>query len=643
MPTITKVDSGSGNVIHAKTKNAPTKNDQGITTWWKLKGPELLSGFLGSASYLKDKQQYRYRQANLFARMYSNMPLFGFIGVNLNKMSISSSLPNDRSTCNVVLSCVDTLNSKITQSRPKPVFLTDGSDYKQRNLAKQLNTFINGELYQTHAYELGESVLRDAEVFGTGCVKIFEDDDCRVSLERRLLTELLFDENDSLYDNPRQMYEFALVERSVLLELFPQHSTEILKAMQSYPNANGGDPTVSDQVMVVEGWHLKSGKKAKDGMHVIACSECILMKESFDKPKFPFVFLHYSKRLLGPWGQGIPEQLMGTQSNINKLMITIDESINLVGVPKVFVEEGSKVVNSHLDSRVGTIVKYRGTMPSYQTPPCVAPELYERLDKLITYAYQQTGISALSAAAQKPAGLNSGEAIRNYDDLQSDRFAALSKRYEQFYTDLAYHIIDLAKDISKREGCYQTVYPGKDGTKTIDLPSVELIKDDFVIQCFTTSSLPKDPAGRLQKVTEMLQAGMLSIPEGRRLLDFPDLDGEEKLANAAEERILYQLDSIVEEEFKPAYSMPDSFTDLTIANTRCVQYYNLYMTCNVSEEIAQQLRDYFTAVQTLKTAATPPPMAPPGAASAGGTPQAAPMPQTQSPLVSNAVGSAPAA
>jgi hypothetical protein len=630
MPKITKVSNSDVNVITAKTKDRPKANDSGISAWWKAKSKqEKLNGFIGSASYLKDKQQYRYRQSSLYARMYSNMPLFGFVGSNLNKMSINSQLPNDRSTCNVVLSCVDTLNSKLTQSRPKPVFLTDGSDYKQRNLAKQLNTFINGELYQTKAYELGETILRDAEVFGTGCVKIYEDDDDRVALDRRILTELFFDENDSLYGNPRQLYEFCLVERSVLAELFPNKKSEIMAAMQSYPTHDGGDPTVSDQVMVVEGWHLKSGKKAKDGEHIIACSECMLLEEEYNKPKFPFVFLHYSKRLLGAWGQGIPEQLMGTQSNINKLMITIDESINIIGVPKVFVEEGSKVVNSHLDSRIGTIVKFRGTKPIYETPPCVAPELYERLDKLISYAYQQVGVSALAAAAQKPAGLNSGEAIRNYDDLQSDRFASLSKKYEQFYTDLAYQIIDLAKDICKREGKYQTVYPGKDGTKQIDLPSVELIKDDFVIQCFTTSSLPRDPAGRLQKVTEMIQSGMITITEGRRLLDFSDLSGEEKLANAAEERILYQLDKIVEDG---EYEQPDTFTDLVMATTRVTQYYNLYMTCKLEESRAQMLRDYFIAVQTLKQAAMPTPQVSPD----GNPPQAQPQPLPQSPLVPNA-------
>ncbi len=633
MPKITKVDSNTLTTITAKTKDKPTKNDSGILRWWDATSKqERLNGFVGSASYLKDKQQYRYRQSNLYARMYSNMPLFGFVGSNLNKMSINSQLPNDRSTCNVVLSCVDTLNSKLTQSRPKPVFLTDGSDYKQRNLAKQLNTFINGELYQTKAYELGEEILRDAEVFGTGVVKVYEKDD-RVCLERKILTEILFDENDALYGNPRQMYEFSLVERSVLCDMFPSKKSEIMSAMQSYPTHEGGDPTVSDQVMVIEGWHLKSGKKAKDGMHIIACSECELQKVDYDKDDFPFVFLHYSKRLLGAWGQGIPEQLMGTQSNINKLMITIDESINIVGVPKVFVEEGSKVVNSHLDSRIGTIVKFRGTKPIYETPPCVAPELYERLDKLIQYAYQQCGVSSMNAAAIKPSGLNSGEAIRNYDDLQSDRFASLAKRYEQFYVDLAYQITDCAIDVCERTGKYETIYPCKNGTKKIDLPAIGLLKDDsFVIQCFTTSSLPRDPAGRLQKVTEMVQSGMVTLSEGRRLLDFADLDQDQKLAIAAEERILQQLDNIVEEG---KYDPPDTFTDLQLALKLTTAYYNLYMQCKLEEDKAQQLRDYFIQVNTLIAAATPPPIPQPG----GNPPQAQAQPLPQSDLVPNAIAS----
>ena len=55
------------------------------------------------------------------------------------------------------------------------------------------------------------------------------------------------------------------------------------------------------------------------------------------------------------------------------------------------------------------------------------------------------------------------------------------------------------------------------------------------------SSLPRDPAGRMEKVTEMIQSGMITIKEGRRLLDYPDLGQAEKLANAGQERIYQYL------------------------------------------------------------------------------------------------------
>ena len=262
--------------------------------------------------------------------------------------------------------------------------------------------------------------------------------------------------------------------------------------------------------------------------------------------------------------------------------------------------------------------------------PAVPQELYAQLERLIQFGYQASGVSAMQAGAQKPAGLNSGEAQRVYDDISTDRFAALSKRYDNVFIDLAYAMIDKAMDIAKETGKYQTVYPKKDGTKQIDLPDMDLLQDPFVIQCFNMSSLPRDPAGRMQKITEMVQSGMISIKEGRRLLDYPDLGQIEKLANASEERIFQILDRIVEEGI---YTPPDPFLDLQLANDLSVQYYNLYSAAKLEEERAEMLRTFFTQVQTLKQAATPP--APMGA---GVAPQANPEPLGTNPLIPNAPG-----
>jgi hypothetical protein len=326
---------------------------------------------------------------------------------------------------------------------------------------------------------------------------------------------------------------------------------------------------------------------------------------------------------------------MGTQLELNSILFTISRAIKLVGVPRVFQEEGSKVVSAHHSNEVGVIVKYRGIKPIYEVAPCNAPELYAERDKLIQYGYQQSGVSALQASSQKPQGLDSGEAIRTYDDISTDRFASLSRRHDNFHIDLAYQVIELAKEIAERDGSYSTVYPNKNGTKEIDFPKAALIQDSFIIQCFTQSSLPKDPAGRLAKITEMIQAGMITIQEGRRLLDYPDLEQVEKLANASEERIFQTLDEIIE---SGKYSPPDPFMDLDLATTLTTQYINLYIPAKLEESKAQKLRDFFSQIQTIKQAMQPPPMPMAPGQGPAGPPQASPQPLPTSPLVPNAAG-----
>ncbi len=597
--------------------------------WWNSDDKATrCQELLATASYLKESQNFRYKQSATYAKLYGNMSLFSFLGASASKMDQMQGLPADRPTFNLIQSAADTLVSRISQNRPTPVFLTDNSDYKERNLAKKLNNFILGEFYQTKAYDKGTIMLRDALVTGTGCLKVFEAEDDKVGLERVLNTELLIDPNEAIYGEPRQLYQLKLVDRAVLLAANPSFSKQIGSAERAYvDNSSDSSKTVSDLVLVVEGWHLKSGKDAKDGRHTLACTAGIIHDEKWDKDKFPFVFLHYSPRLLGFWAQGLAEQLMGTQMEVNSLLYTISRAIKLVGVPRVFQEMGSKVVRSHHNNEIGVIITYQGTKPTYEVAQCVPEELYAQLQRLIGYGYQQCGVSALEASAQKPAGLNSGEAIRSYDDISTDRFASLSRRYDNAFVDLAYLVVDTAKDIAERTGKYQTVYPGKTGVKEIDLPKASLLQDPFVIQAFNMSSLPREPAGRMQKVTEMIQAGMITLKEGRRLLDFQDLSQIETLANASEERIFQVLDEIIEDG---KYTSPDPFMSLDLAEELTRQYYNLYGSAKLEEEKMQMLRDFHSQVLALSEAGTPP------IAQAGPTPQAVAEPTPSSPMIPNA-------
>lgn len=631
-----KITKGNKPTNKVTFKTQPDMQSSALSKWWDEKDDDKAAAqMITMAAFLKENQAFRYRQTSVYARLYGNQSLYSFAGVTSTKLDQMTGLPQDRPTFNLIQSATDTLVSRITQSRPQPVFLTDNGDYKQRNLAKKLNNFIQGEFYQTKTYEQSAMIFRDALITGTGCAHIYEDINNRIALERVLLTELLTDPNEGMYGEPRRLYRLKLIDREVLIANFPKLKSKIEKATNAYPdNSPDTSRTVSDLVMVVEAWSLPSGKSTGDGRHIIACSAGSLIDEEYTKDRFPFSFIHYSPRLLGFWSQGLAEQLMGTQMELNSILFTISKAIKLVGVPRVFQEEGSKVSSTAHNNDIGVIVKYRGVKPSYEVAQSNAPELYAERDKLIQYGYQQCGVSALQAASAKPQGLDSGEAIRTYDDISTDRFASLARRYDNFFVDVAHLMIDLAKDIATRDGSYSTVYPSKNGIQEIDLPNVDLLEDTYVIQTFTQSSLPKDPAGRLAKVTEMAQAGMITLQEARRLLDYPDLEQVEKLANAAQERIFQLLDNIVESgKFVPA----DPSMDLVFAEKTCIQYQNLYAQCKLEESKMQKLRDFFTSIQPLKQAAQPPPQP----TMPGQTPLAVPQAPEASPLLPNAPGAQP--
>lgn len=639
-----KITKAKPQVSKIKMKTKATGDMTGksqLAEWWLNDDKNLLAQELcGTASYLKTNQTYRMRQLACDVRLYCGLSIYSYAGSNVSKMDRTKTLPDDRPTFNLVSSCVDTLVSRLCQDEPAPKFLTDGADYKQRHLAQQLNQFVLGEFYQTKTYDKANKMFRDALVMGTGCLKVYEGDDNKVAIDRVMITDLFVDENDSVNGEPQQLYQLKLMDRAKLMSMFPKKEGVIEYTPQSYPdNSPDSGRTAADQVMVVEGWKLPSGPDPKapgyyPGRHVIATVNGTILDEPWTKAKFPFVFMNYSEPFLGFFGQGIATRLFGTQLTLNRVMYTIARSITLVGVPRIFIEQNSKVVKSHNNNEIGVIITYSGTKPNYEVAPCNAPELYEERDRLIAFGFQQEGVSSMQATSQKPAGLNSGEAIRTADDINTDRFALTAKKRDNVFKDLAYLIVDTAKDICEREGKYQTVYPNKDGTKEIDLPKMKFLKDPFVIQCFTESMLPRTPAGRIEKVTEQVQAGMLTLKEGRRLMRFPDLEQNERLDNASEERIFKILDEIVE---SGKYTNPDSFMDLDLATTLVVQYINLYLAANLEESKADMLRDFFTQVQALKQAAMPPPM-PMGQPD----PTANPQPNKVSPLIPN-TNAAPAA
>lgn len=621
----------------ADGKPAPGKADvsKADLQWWTKKGPEQADSITHAIIVIDREQASRTAQLVKSARYYGGQPMLGLHGLNYGRFATQAPAAQERLSYNLVQSATDAVIAKLSKNRPKPFFLTQGGDSKIQRKAKKLNMFTEGIFYENHAYEIGRMAARDGAIDGDGMIHVFKKHD-RVRFERCNASEFFVDEIEGYYGCPRQMHRVIYVDRGVL-KADTKGKAEAIKDATSTPIEDGKQPNVADVVRVRESWHLRSGPDSKDGRHVISIAGQSLLSEDWTRDFFPFARFPWCPRKNGFWSQGLAEQLASTQLELNKVLHLIQRACQLNGGFVVFLPAGSKTSKAHFNNEVGTIITYVGPeKPSYETPPVVHESLFAHAQTLIDRGFALAGLSELTASSQKPAGLNSGKALRAFEDIETDRFTTIEKGNEESYLELAKLAISCAKEIADETGSYEVKVPGKRKVDFLDWSDIDLEEDDYVMKCHPVSALLDDPSGRFEQVQEWVQAGWYTIPQGKRLMDFPDTDAVNSLENAMEDRLQEIFDAIVDDG---EYAPPEPYYDLKRARELCLEHIVRGESDNLEPERLEMLYVFNTQLDLLEQEAQAAmmqqaqAMAPqqPG----GGTPPDDPQQTPQSDLIPN--------
>ena len=281
------------------------------------------------------------------------------------------------------------------------------------------------------------------------------------------------------------------------------------------------------------------------------------------------------------------------------------------------VPTGSGVTDDALGRKAAGIIRHQpGMPPTFITPQAVPPELYRHLEDTIERAYKRVGISELAAQAMKPAGLNSGEALRAFESAESERYVTLGMQLEDAMVDLAELDLELAAAIQPRVKA-----PYRGGIDVIDWNDLKGLKDDkAILKAFPVSSLPTSPAGRLQRAAEMFQTGQISKDDYLRLIDYPDTDAVIELNTASRDAIDWMLDRIVEDG---TYECPEPYMDLNMAMTVAQNRYLRERIQGCPEDRLEDLRRFMESCKQLQAKAQAPAAAPqinPAQAQAAGLP-----------------------
>ncbi len=615
-----------GRIGTTKSTNAQAKSK-----WWLDKEADIYVSVFGIVDKLRDTQSTRHLKNIQFARLYENLDVMSYALGFYESFTSNNSTVSTRPTWNVVKSCIDTVCNKISKSRPKVEFVTEKGSFKLQQKAKNLTQYLEGLFDLTNAYQVCARAFSDACKFGTGAVYVYISEDNNIKCERVLVSELIIDEAEGIYESPQQIHRRKLTQRDQLKEMFPKFKDQIESA-RTFNATLQNNVVPPDMVMVVESWHLASGPKAEDGRHAICIDNCTLQSDSYTKTYFPFVFYRWCPKTMGFWGSGLAEELAGSQLAINKLLRMIEIAQERMATPRYFIEAGSAVSDDALiNGGIGDIITYTGTPPSQSTPAAISPEIYRHVDTLYNRCYEICGVSQLSAMSEKPKELSSGIAMSTYEDIQTERMALSALMYEKMFLDLGKIMIDFSRDCYEEKSNITVKVVGSKFIKKLDWKKVSMDEDEYSMRGFPVSLLPSTPAGKLSTIVQLMQANFIPKEYALSLLDMPDLEQFMSIQNASLNDTNLLIQQMLEDG-KPAVA--DPYMNLTLAIQQGVSaYLNAKVQGDVPEKNMELLRNFIGDCKELISVANPPPPPQlpampqmPGMAVGGAAPQSALLP-----------------
>jgi hypothetical protein len=504
--------------------------------WWQHKrSKEMHAGLWKAYTHARSMDQSRPEAFRCLRSFYSQ-------GAVLYEVGSETTGHIKVSRHNLLASVVDTAETKVLDHRPDPMILTSGGSAKLQKQAAGLAKWTKAAARQEGLYRVVEKAGREMLICGTGAYRVFERAG-RPAYEIVYCDQVFVDPLEAYNDAVMTYYWERHVDRSVLLSMYPEAKDVISKAsvvVHTEVTPDGLPSTLagtSDMVLVVQAYRVAaSDREGDEGRMVVATEHGILCEEDYESEAAPFVFMRWRERPREFWGIGLGEMMAGIQDQIDRHQETVDESLDSMP-PSTWVQAGT-VKRSQIDDGIARIYEYDGANPPILfSPGAAAVQGHADRERYLTeLTYQLAGVSSMEAGAQKPAGLNSGRAQLVHQDIKSARLRRQAQQVEDAYVEGFRRTIEVADCIvsdrddddedDAREVEDRLRYlagKGKD-LDEVSFSDVRMKDTLYRVTIFPVSKLPDSPAGRLDRVVDMLNAGMVSPEEGMSLLDFPDLD-----------------------------------------------------------------------------------------------------------------------
>ena len=603
--------------------------------WWTLDGDELGRAVVALFNDLDRESTFRRNEYVEALARYEGTQVTGlYAAAYLRTEAATHSGPEpvrSELTIGYEKALCDTVVSMIAAAqRPRPTFQTRGADWRLRRRAKKLDRFVEGLLRQPQGryqdgWDLGTDVFLDATTLGLGAIKCTADKELgRVVFRRVCPWELYVDPVDAVYGDPRTLVHCCAADREDMIERYGSDDTgesrslalAITRETSAAPERYGMTGRHHDAIEVLEVWRRARGSKAGKRAVVLRSTGRVLESEEWSHDGFPFAWLRWTPDRLGFWARSLVQEIGTMADELRECDERFQERIRICSGRRVYYPEAS-VDDSHLAQNDAEVfIAYKGQTPPIEVArePLGASELaYYQMRRAALHDI--SGVSESAATARKDPGVTAAVAMREMNNVQSRRFQPKARAYEMLFCALGRVALWAAEEL----GDLSVDLPGQQRSLRIEYSDVRIAEDAFTVSVAPVSSLPNDPAGRLQIAQELRNTGDISPATFRRLLGWPDLERELNHESAEYEYTADTIDRYLDAEDTSdpeLYTPPEGFLlDKVGALVQCIGAYYEAQLQGAPKENLELLRQYIMDLDAMirqgdeaaAAAAAPPP------------------------------------
>lgn len=449
--------------------------------------------------------------------------------------NIDESPENDTTltpSINVIKSCIDTLTSKIAQSKVRPFFNCINGTFKDINVCKNAQQYFDQYFDIEEVNKKVSMAFRDACIFDHGV--IYVDSETK-SITKALPWQVFVRPAELTYNNVTRAY---YCQNDYPVSMLPEkYRNKVLKA----------NP---DQEYVTYGIYYDTVDQCK----AVYITELDFVEiEKYEGNRVPFIFLWYNNPIHGGSSVSVVDMLYGIQKEVNTLMSKVKDASQLSPALTFFLPDDATIKSTQLNNRVGNVITYKATSDMSGSPVTVATpnfidsQYIELINNLKETAYEMVGISQLSAQSKKPSGLNSGIALQTVEDVESERFEEQLNQVIRCY-------VEIAKTCLRVFPKEETILP--DTPNRLDVRWKDIVDEEkkMQIQFSAADSLSKDPSTKLQQLQQLAQVGVIPQERIAQFMELPDLEGGYSLSNNAINAVLSVIRDCIESD---NYDVPD--------------------------------------------------------------------------------------